>query len=260
MIWSRSDERREVRHVGDVEEDRADPDEESDDEELPQREHVREVRDRDRGEEHGAAEVAVDEDRSPREPVDPDPGRQREEDERQELDRPERRDLERARVQDEDRDERERELRDLRPEVADRLGRPELQEVGVPPEAAGRPEPRNRRSSAGRASWPGRAPARVRRAPVRRLRAPEVGDEPVEATLEAACVRRLETCVEEGRLVRSGRDATSSSAACRSMSAESEPLVRPLGRVRRSAGRRAAPRVRSTSRSALVPCGCARRG
>ena len=49
---------------------------------------------------------------------------------------PSERDLERARVQDEDGDERDRELRDLRPELADRLRRPEVEEVGVAPEAA----------------------------------------------------------------------------------------------------------------------------
>ena len=61
------------------------------------------------------------EDRLAREPVDPDTRRQREEQEREELDGAQQRDLERARVEDEDRGERDRELRDLRPELADRL-------------------------------------------------------------------------------------------------------------------------------------------
>ena len=71
-----------------------------------------------------------------RQPVDPDARGQREEDERQELERPEQRDLEGARVENEDRDEADREIVDLRPELADRLRRPELQEVAVPPEPA----------------------------------------------------------------------------------------------------------------------------
>ena len=104
------DERREVRLVRDVEEDRADADEEPDDVELAEREDVGDVRDRDRREERGASEVAGDEDRASPEPVDPDAGRQREEQEREELDGSERGDLERAGVEDEDRDERQREL------------------------------------------------------------------------------------------------------------------------------------------------------
>ena len=105
------DERRDVRHVRDVEEDGAYPDEESDDEELRQRQDVGDVRDRDRREQCCAPEVAADEDRTPREPIDPHPGRQGEEDERQELDDAERGDLERGRVEHENRRERERELR-----------------------------------------------------------------------------------------------------------------------------------------------------
>ena len=56
------DERRQVRLVGDVEEDGADAHEEADDVELPERERVEDVRDRDRAEEHRAAEVPGDED------------------------------------------------------------------------------------------------------------------------------------------------------------------------------------------------------
>ena len=83
-------------------------------------------RDRDRGEAHRAPDVAGDEDRAAPEAVDPGARRQAEQDERQELDRPEQRDLERGRIQQDDRHERDREQADLRPELADRLGRPEL--------------------------------------------------------------------------------------------------------------------------------------
>ena len=59
------DERREVRHVRDVEEDLEDPDEEADDEELPEGQRVGDVRDGDREEKRGAPEVPDDQDRSP---------------------------------------------------------------------------------------------------------------------------------------------------------------------------------------------------
>ena len=92
-------------------------------------------------EERRPPEVAEDQDRAPREPVDPDAGGQRDEQEGRELDHVERRDLERADVERDDRDEREGEPGDLRPELADRLRRPELQEVRMPPEPPARPEP-----------------------------------------------------------------------------------------------------------------------
>ncbi len=85
MICCALDERRQVRLVGDVEEDLERADEESDDEELAERERVREVGDRNRHEERSPAEVADDQDRTPRQTVDPHACRQREEDERQEL-------------------------------------------------------------------------------------------------------------------------------------------------------------------------------
>ena len=83
-------------------------------------------------------DVADDEDRATAQPVDPHAGRQAEQDERQELDR---RRAARPRTastfEHGRRDQREREQADLRPELADRLGRPQLQEVGVAEEACG---------------------------------------------------------------------------------------------------------------------------
>ena len=67
-----ADERREVRLVGDVEEDRADADGETDDVELPDRQPAEPVRDRHRHERDRAPDVAEDEDRLAAEPVDPD--------------------------------------------------------------------------------------------------------------------------------------------------------------------------------------------
>ena len=69
------------------------------------------VRDGDGREQREASEVACDEDRAPRQPVDPHARGDREEDEREELERREDRDLERGRLEREDGDERESELR-----------------------------------------------------------------------------------------------------------------------------------------------------
>ena len=49
--------------------------------------------------------------------------------------------LEGGRVENDDRDQTEREIVDLRPELTDRLRRPEIAEVAVPPEAAGQEPP-----------------------------------------------------------------------------------------------------------------------
>src|SRR5439155_2023051 len=98
-------------------------------------------RDRNRSERERAPEVRHHEDRPARQPVDPDPGRQAEEQERKEVDRSKRRDLERRRVQRQDGDERQRDARDLRAELTDALSRPELQKIGMPPQAAVRPDP-----------------------------------------------------------------------------------------------------------------------
>ena len=86
-----------------------------------------------------ATEVRDHHDHAAAEPVDPHAGRKREQQERQELDRSERSDLKRGCVQGEERHERKRDAADLRPELADRLRRPELQEIGMAPEAATRP-------------------------------------------------------------------------------------------------------------------------
>lgn len=133
------DERGEVRLVRDVEEDGADPDEEPDHVELPERQRVRDIRNRNAGKEYGSPEVACDQDRAARQPVNPDPGREREEDEGEELDRSERRDLERRGVENEHGGERQRELRDLSTKLADGLRRPQLEEVAVAPESPRRP-------------------------------------------------------------------------------------------------------------------------
>ena len=133
------DERGQVRLVRDVEEHRADADEEADGVELPDGERVEGIRDRHRRQCRCSPEVAEDEDRLASQPIDPDPCRQREEQERKEFDGSEQGNLEGARLEDQDRGERQRELRDLRAELADRLRRPEPQEVRVSPESAGRP-------------------------------------------------------------------------------------------------------------------------
>src|SRR6266511_2290239 len=73
-------------------------------------------------------------------PIDPDAGRQREQEERQELHRPERGHLERGRVQHDHGYERQRDLTDLRAELADGLRRPVLQKIGMAPQATPWPD------------------------------------------------------------------------------------------------------------------------
>ena len=99
------------------------------------------VGDRDRREADGPPEVAGDEDRPAAQAVDPDARRQAEQDERQELDRAEQGDLEGADLEEQDGDERDRQQADLGAELADRLGRPQLEEVGVAQEAPARRPP-----------------------------------------------------------------------------------------------------------------------
>ncbi len=153
------DERGQERHVRDVEEDRAGPREKSDDVQLTERQHVHHVGDRDADEERCTTEVTRDQDRSAPPTVDPHPGGQREQDEGEEVDDSQCGHLERARVEDEDRDEGDGEKRDLRPELADRLGRPELEEVTVAPQPAGRPDPTHRHPPVAARGSCGRAPA-----------------------------------------------------------------------------------------------------
>ena len=81
------EDRRQVGLVGDVEEDRHHAVDEPDEVELPDRQDAGRLGDRDRDEHQRPAEIADDEDPPPREPVDPDAGRQGEQQERQELDR-----------------------------------------------------------------------------------------------------------------------------------------------------------------------------
>ena len=76
------DERWQVRHVGDIEEHRQRARHESDDIQLPDRQHIEGVRDRDGSEHQGSSDVAGDQDRPSPKAVDPRPGRQAEEDER----------------------------------------------------------------------------------------------------------------------------------------------------------------------------------
>ena len=130
------DERRQVRLVGHVEEDGRAAVDEPDDVELPDRQDVQGEGDRDRDQRGRPDEVAGDEDRASTQAIDPDARWQAEEDERQELDRAEQAELERRDVQRRRRDDRQGEQRHLRPELADRLGRPELHEVGVAKKAA----------------------------------------------------------------------------------------------------------------------------
>ena len=136
--WSRSTSDGQVRLVRDVEEDGADADHELQHHELPDVEDPDRPRDRDVGEEHGARGVACDQDRAAAQAVDPDAGGQREEHERQEAEQRRGRRTRAASRAGRRGEPRDREPRDLRAELADRLAGPELEEVAVTPEPAGR--------------------------------------------------------------------------------------------------------------------------
>ena len=140
MIWSRSTNEGRYDWYATSKKTLADAGEKDDEVELPERQCVSDVRDRDRGEERRAAEVADDQDRPPAHAVDPDSRRQREEDERQEAEHSDQGDLECAGVELDDGDEADREVVDRSPELADRLRRPQLQKVTMAPEAAARPD------------------------------------------------------------------------------------------------------------------------
>ena len=137
-------ELRQERLVADVEEHRQRPGEEADDVQLPHLEDAGEVRGGDGGQDERPADVGGDEDPPPRQTVDPDAGRQREQQERQEVDRGQHADLERARAEREDRHERHREERDLGSELADRLGQPQALEPGLAKQPGPRDERRDR--------------------------------------------------------------------------------------------------------------------
>ena len=140
------DERREVRHVRDVEEDLEDPDEEADDEELPERQGVRDIGDRD-------VTSSTARPKSPTIRIGL-RGRRSTQTPAGSVKRMNGRNstvvraatsnalASRTRIATSGK----RELADLRAELADRLGRPQLQEVAVAPEPAGRPEATHRRS------------------------------------------------------------------------------------------------------------------
>lgn len=99
--------------LSELEEDRQHTDGEADEVQLAQREAVDGVRERDRDERRGTSDVGCDEYRAAREPVDPDAGRQTEEQKRQELERREKRHLERAGLEHEYRRQWQGHERDL---------------------------------------------------------------------------------------------------------------------------------------------------
>ena len=134
------DERRQIRLVGNVEEDGRDPDEEAHCKELPDRQRIECVRDRDRDQEPRARKISEDENRTTRQTIDPHSRRQADEDEREKLDDVQGRDLEHRRVQHDHRGERQRERAELRPELTDGLRRPELEKIRVLPETPFWPE------------------------------------------------------------------------------------------------------------------------
>ena len=125
------DERRQVRLVRDVEEHREHTRDEHHDEQLAKREPSEPPREGDRCQRDRAPDVAGHEDRPAADAVDNDAGREAEEQERGELDGAERADREGARVERLDREQRQRQQADLAPQLADRLGGPQPDEVRV---------------------------------------------------------------------------------------------------------------------------------
>jgi hypothetical protein len=130
------EDRRKVRLVRDVEEDGHQTIHEADDVELPDRQRPQGKGDRDRGEHHRPAQVAEDQDPALREAVDPDTGREREEEEGQEFDRRQQADLARRALQEDGGDERDGDLADLRAEQRHGRGGPQPGEVGMVAEEA----------------------------------------------------------------------------------------------------------------------------
>ena len=129
------DDARQVRLVGDVEEDLERARQEGDDVDLDEREPAAEEGDRDGCQEHRARDVGADEDRPPPHPIDPHARRQREEDPGQEADDAQDAELEGLGAEDQRGQQRNAEQRDLVAELADRLAGPELHEVALPPQA-----------------------------------------------------------------------------------------------------------------------------
>ena len=127
----RLDEHRQVALVRHVEEHREHAGDDRDDEELREVEHAEGVGDRYRADDGQAPDVSPDEHRTPAPPIDPRARRQRDQEERELCAGGECADLERGRVERDDREQRERELGDRAAHLADRLARPEEDEVPV---------------------------------------------------------------------------------------------------------------------------------
>ena len=119
--------------VSNREEDRQRTRDERDDVELRDRQDAEGVGNRDRAEHRGAHDVGEDQDMPVSEPVDPDTGEHPEDEKREVFEGAEQRHRERTRMEDENGGERQRDERDLAPELADRLSRPETAEVGLRP-------------------------------------------------------------------------------------------------------------------------------
>ena len=92
------------------------------------------VRDRDREQQQRPERVRADQERPAAKPVDPGPREEPDEQDRQAAGDHQQRHLRRTRAEDEQRHERDRRAGHDRSQLGDRLTRPQLQEIGVPPE------------------------------------------------------------------------------------------------------------------------------
>ena len=126
---------RQDRDVGGIEDDRLGADQERDGNQEGNTHPVQHGGDRDPQQHGGPAEVGGDHQRLASEPVDPGPGDESEEQDRQAPGHRQQAHFERAGVQAKGRQQRNDDWRHLRADLGDRFGAPQIQEVAVAPKA-----------------------------------------------------------------------------------------------------------------------------
>lgn len=131
-------QRRQVRAVRDVEEDRADPRQEAHHVQLSEAQDPQRIGQRHAADHHQPKDVGGDQYPAPAEPVDPHADGEPKQHEGEELHRGERPHLESEGLEHQDRGEGKGQEGDLRSEQADRLPAPPPHEVPVPPQTASR--------------------------------------------------------------------------------------------------------------------------
>src|SRR5439155_22358308 len=131
-----ADQGRDVGEVGDVEENAADARDEGDNEELSEADDIERERDRYRGECDATHGVGKDHQWAAAHTIDEHAGEQGKDGKREALRRDQQADEKGGSVKAKDRERRQCEDGDLGADDADRLPRPELEEIAIPPEPA----------------------------------------------------------------------------------------------------------------------------